>query len=168
MNNKLLIKNNIGLVHFCAQQYKHHNTNYNDLISAGTNGLVKASQKFDPNKGVKFSTYGYYCIRGEMTQLVRSEYKYEKILRKMSTETHHSILQIEDYIELNKDIEFDKLLYLLPPMQKYILDMKYRKHYTFVHISKLLGLSKHIVIKQHNTAIQKLRKYHLNNVLSLN
>lgn len=168
MNSKLLIKNNIGLVHFCARQYRHHNTNYDDLISAGTNGLLKASEKFDPSKGTKFSTYGYYCIRGEMTKLVQSEYKYEKILKKVSADTYNSILQVNHHESTDLNIEFDNLLFLLPPMQRYVLNMKYKKKYSYVHISELLGLPKHRVVKYHDTAIKNLQKYHLNSVLSLN
>ena len=35
-----------------------------DLIAYGQLGLVEAAQKFDPNRGARFSTYAYYRIRG--------------------------------------------------------------------------------------------------------
>lgn len=39
---------------------------YNDLVSDGTVGLMKAWDNFDPNRGVKFETYASYRIRGEI------------------------------------------------------------------------------------------------------
>lgn len=39
---------------------------YNDLVSDGTIGLMKAWDNFDPNRGVKFETYASYRIRGEI------------------------------------------------------------------------------------------------------
>jgi RNA polymerase sigma factor for flagellar operon FliA len=42
-----------------------------DLISAGTLGLVKASRAFDPTKHVEFSTYAYIRIRGAVIDELR-------------------------------------------------------------------------------------------------
>ncbi len=39
---------------------------YNDLVSDGTVGLMKAWDNFDPNRGVKFETYASYRVRGEI------------------------------------------------------------------------------------------------------
>ena len=42
------------------------NIEYDDLVSDGTVGLMKAWENFDPDRGVKFETYASYRIRGEM------------------------------------------------------------------------------------------------------
>ena len=42
------------------------NIEYDDLVSDGTVGLMKAWENFDPNRGVKFETYASYRVRGEM------------------------------------------------------------------------------------------------------
>lgn len=42
------------------------NVDYNDLVSDGTVGLMKAWERFDPDRGVKFETYASYRIRGEI------------------------------------------------------------------------------------------------------
>ncbi|OGC05132.1 hypothetical protein A2276_04225 [candidate division WOR-1 bacterium RIFOXYA12_FULL_43_27] len=42
------------------------NVDYNDLVSDGTVGLMKAWEKFDPDRGVKFETYASYRVRGEI------------------------------------------------------------------------------------------------------
>ncbi len=42
------------------------NIEYNDLVSDGMVGLMKAWERFDPKRGVKFETYASYRIRGEI------------------------------------------------------------------------------------------------------
>lgn len=42
------------------------NIEYEDLVSDGTVGLMKAWDNFDPDRGVKFETYSSYRIRGEI------------------------------------------------------------------------------------------------------
>jgi len=42
------------------------NIEYDDLVSDGTVGLMKAWDNFDPKRGVKFETYASYRIRGEI------------------------------------------------------------------------------------------------------
>lgn len=42
------------------------NIDYNDLVSDGMIGLMKAWDNFDPKRGVKFETYASYRIRGEI------------------------------------------------------------------------------------------------------
>ena len=45
---------------------------YDDLVSDGTVGLMKAWEKFDPERGVKFETYASYRIRGEILDGLKS------------------------------------------------------------------------------------------------
>jgi RNA polymerase sigma factor FliA len=42
-----------------------------DLISSGREGLIQAAQRYDPSRGVSFSTFAYYRIRGAMFDGVR-------------------------------------------------------------------------------------------------
>jgi RNA polymerase sigma factor for flagellar operon FliA len=42
-----------------------------DLISAGTLGLVQAAHRFDPNRGVSFSTFAYRRIQGAVVDCLR-------------------------------------------------------------------------------------------------
>ena len=42
------------------------NIQYDDLVSDGTVGLMKAWENFDPDRGVKFETYASYRVRGEI------------------------------------------------------------------------------------------------------
>lgn len=65
------VKNNIGLVHSCANRFKGRGVEYDDLFQAGCLGLVKASKNFDDTKGFAFSTYAVPVILGEIKRLFR-------------------------------------------------------------------------------------------------
>lgn len=57
----------IGLVHWVANRYVRHAARYrierDDLVSAGTLGLIRAGELFDPQLGYKFSTYAALWIK---------------------------------------------------------------------------------------------------------
>lgn len=57
----------IPLVHWVANRYVRHAARYrierDDLVSAGTLGLIRAGRKFDPDVGCTFSTYATVWIR---------------------------------------------------------------------------------------------------------
>lgn len=66
-----IIEKNMGLVHACAQRYKGKGIEYDDLVQAGCVGLVKATDAFDWERGVRFSTYAVPVILGEIRRLFR-------------------------------------------------------------------------------------------------
>ncbi|KAB2951311.1 sigma-70 family RNA polymerase sigma factor [Heliorestis acidaminivorans] len=47
-----------------------------DLIQSGYEGLIKAMKRFDPMRGVKFSTYASHYIMGEIRHYIRKEASY--------------------------------------------------------------------------------------------
>ena len=62
---------NLGLVHACAKRFAGKGVEYDDLFQAGCVGLVKAADGFQPERGLKFSTYAVPLILGEMRHLFR-------------------------------------------------------------------------------------------------
>lgn len=66
-----LAKENIGLVHACARRFLGRGIEYEDLVGAGSVGLVKAAMGFDPALGYKFSTYAVPSVLGEIKRLFR-------------------------------------------------------------------------------------------------
>ncbi len=61
----------LGLVHMCAGRFRNRGIPYEDLYSAGCEGLVKAANAFDAARGVQFSTYAVPVILGEIKRLFR-------------------------------------------------------------------------------------------------
>lgn len=71
MNRDRTIQENLGLVHSCARHFRGRGIEYDDLFQAGCLGLVKAVDHFDPERGVRFSTYAVPVILGEIRRLFR-------------------------------------------------------------------------------------------------
>ncbi len=65
------ITRNMGLVHTCARRFIGRGIEYDDLVQAGSMGLVKAVDGFDESRGLKFSTYAVPVILGEIRRLFR-------------------------------------------------------------------------------------------------
>ena len=65
------ILSNMGLVHALARRLKGRGIEYEELVSAGCIGLLKAADGFEPERGLKFSTYAVPVILGEMKRLFR-------------------------------------------------------------------------------------------------
>lgn len=74
MNEDLekLIKDNQNLIYSIAHNFNGY-PNKDDLFQAGVLGLIDAYNHFNPNLGVKFTTYAYSYIAGEMYKQVRKD-----------------------------------------------------------------------------------------------
>lgn len=65
------IENNLGLVHSICKRFSGRGIEYDDLYQAGCIGLVKATDAFDDERGLMFSTYAVPVIMGEVRRLFR-------------------------------------------------------------------------------------------------
>jgi len=61
----------IPLVRSVAAQYRDRGEPYEDLLQAGAIGLVKAIDRFDPGRGLQFTTYAVPTVRGEIRRHFR-------------------------------------------------------------------------------------------------
>jgi RNA polymerase primary sigma factor len=65
-----MTERNLRLVYSLALSYRGRGAPYDDLVQEGTIGLVRAVEKFDHRRGVKFSTYAIWWIRRSLADAV--------------------------------------------------------------------------------------------------
>ena len=75
-----LVSSNLRLVVKVAMDFqKFWMQNFMDLVQEGNIGLIKATKKFDPYKGVKFSYYATYWIRAYILKFLMNNWRLVKL-----------------------------------------------------------------------------------------
>lgn len=89
-----LIEGNLRLVLSVIQRFGSRGENPDDLFQVGCVGLIKAIANFDPDKQVRFSTYGVPMIAGEVRRYLRdnSAIRVSRSLR----DTAYRVLQCKE------------------------------------------------------------------------
>jgi RNA polymerase primary sigma factor len=70
LGRKKLVEHNLLLVVKIAHKYKNRGLALVDLIQEGNLGLIRATEKFEPERGFKFSTYATWWIRQAITRAI--------------------------------------------------------------------------------------------------
>lgn len=86
------IKGNLRLVLSVIKRFSGHGENVDDLFQIGCIGLMKSVDNFDPDMGVKFSTYAVPMIIGELRRYLRdnSPYRVPRSLRDTAYKAIHA------------------------------------------------------------------------------
>lgn len=138
---RILISENMKLVYHVSKKY--YFAEKEDLQSIGVLGLIDAAKSYDPNRGVKFSTWAYRSINW-----------------KLAGELKKSLAQKEIYIEENQEIEYNfedlaNLINLLPKALKPLLEAWVEKpELSHKELADALKITKQAVGQK----IQKIRK----------
>lgn len=94
-----LIKRYLYLVKFVAGRVAvglPSNVEFGDLVSYGILGLLDAIEKYDPEQGNKFETYGVSRIRGAIMDELRKLDWAPRLLRKRARDVEKTVRELED------------------------------------------------------------------------
>lgn len=97
-----LIVSHLNLVRFLASKFKNRGESLEDLVQVGTIGLIKAIDRFDPERGLEFTTYATPTIMGEIKRHFRDKGWSVRVPRRLQ-ELSAKVNQAND--ELTNDLQ---------------------------------------------------------------
>ena len=97
-----LIMSHLNLVRFLASKFKNRGEPLDDLVQVGTIGLIKAIDRFDPSRGLEFTTFATPTIMGEIKRHFRDKGWLVRVPRRLQ-ELSSKVNQVTD--ELTKELQ---------------------------------------------------------------
>ncbi len=170
-----LITHNLRLVAHIVKKYDNCGVLYDDLISVGTIGLIKAVDSFSMDKSKKISSYLSRCIENEILMYIRSNKKTistVSIFDSIGEDDDGQEIKLEDILagesidynekmdNENKISQLFKYMKVLDDFELKILSMRYglngQREYTQKEIGKNLNISRSYVSRIEKKALNKL------------
>jgi len=112
-----LIEANLRFVISVAKQYQNRGLDISDLVSEGNIGLIKAAEKFDATKGIKFISYAVWWIRQSILQSLADNSRTIRLplnqinslnkIRECQSKLEQSLNRVPTSLELSNELRLD-------------------------------------------------------------
>lgn len=103
-----LIVSHVNLVRYIAAKFKNRGEPLDDLIQVGTIGLIKAIDRFDPSRGLEFTTYATPTIMGEIKRHFRDKgwtIRVPRRLQELSAKVNSATDELTSRLQRSPSIE---------------------------------------------------------------
>lgn len=175
---QILVERNLRLVVYIAKKFENTGIDFEDLISIGTIGLMKAINTFNVDKNIKLATYASRCIENEILMQLRRNTKIKNevsIDEPLNKDGDGNELLLSDILGTESDItsksledEVDmKLLRIaiskLDSREKYIMQLRFgiesnEKEKTQKEVADMLGISQSYISRLEKKIMNKMKK----------
>src|SRR5580704_4478872 len=92
-----LVEAHIGLAHHLARRFVYRGEPYDDLVQVGSMALIKAVDRFDPEREVEFTTFASKTILGELKRHFRDKgwaIRAPRRLQELYLQLNHSVASL--------------------------------------------------------------------------
>ncbi len=115
-------RENMGLVRACCKRFSGKGIEYEELYAAGLLGLAKAINNFDESRNLRFSTYAFPVIMGEIKRLFRDggAVKVSRSLKELALSACR--LNNENKIKTGRELTVGELARRLDTTEEKIID----------------------------------------------
>jgi RNA polymerase sigma-B factor len=136
-----LIRSYINLVEYLAGRFRNRGEPLDDLIQVGTIGLMKAVDRFDPDREVEFTTYATPTIVGELKRYFRDKtwaIRVPRRLQELSLQINHIMGQLTQ--QLGKSPTIDEIAEHIDATAEEVVEaLETGQAYNFVSLDKVMS-----------------------------
>lgn len=164
-----LLKANTRLVMSIARKFADARNSFDDLLSSGLSLLVRAVEKFDCQRGYRFSTYATCAVRRELHRMVTNRRRDSLRFAAVTSEVLDSVPGVDMEHPGRAEARWEALSRVLGSMME-VLDEREQQiirarfgfdddesKNSFSHLGQRMGISKERVRQLANRALEKLR-----------
>jgi len=175
---QILVERNLRLVVYIAKKFENTGIDFEDLISIGTIGLMKAVNTFNVDKNIKLATYASRCIENEILMQLRKNTKIKNevsIDEPLNKDGDGNELLLSDILGTDNDITSRKIenevdmsllkiaISKLDSREKYIMQLRFGidgngKEKTQKEVADMLGISQSYISRLEKKIMLKMRK----------
>ncbi|MBN2209911.1 MAG: sigma-70 family RNA polymerase sigma factor [Sedimentisphaerales bacterium] len=166
-----IVAANMGLVLAMAKRTSYEGVEFTDLISEGSMALLRATEKYDCQRGLKFSTYACQAIFKGFSRAAMDSYRHRNLFPAqldLALEKDDSLDQLreQNHEEMIEEVRaiFHENLADLNETEYNVLDLRFRLNdadkptLTLKEVGARLGLTKERIRQIQNKALAKLRQ----------